>query len=50
MYLRLTRDETIPSFLPDEDFEIGKGKTLAEGTDMLVVTTGSTTYRVDRGY
>lgn len=46
MYLRLTRDETIPSFLPDEDFEIGKGKTLAEGTDMLVVTTGSTTYRV----
>ena len=46
MYLRLTRDETIPSFLPDSDFEIGKGKTLAEGTDVLLVTTGSTTFRV----
>lgn len=46
MYLRLTRDETIPSFLSDSTFEIGKGKTLAEGTDVLIVTTGSTTYRV----
>lgn len=46
MYLRLTRDETIPSFLADSDFEIGKGKTLAEGTDVLLVTTGSTTFRV----
>lgn len=46
MYLRLTRDETIPSFLPDSDFEIGKGKTLTEGTDILLVTTGSTTFRV----
>ncbi|MEK4083107.1 transketolase family protein [Psychrobacillus sp. FSL K6-1415] len=47
MYLRLTRDETIPSFLPNSDFEIGKGKTLAEGTDILLVTTGSTTFRVN---
>ena len=46
MYLRLTRDETIPLFLPDVDFEIGKGKTLKEGTDILIVSTGSTTYRV----
>ncbi|SDM38314.1 transketolase subunit B [Psychrobacillus sp. OK028] len=46
MYLRLTRDETIPLFLPDAEFEIGKGKTLTEGTDVLIVTTGSTTYRV----
>lgn len=46
MYLRLTRDETIPYFLPDVEFEIGKGKTLTEGTDVLIVTTGSTTYRV----
>ncbi|QUG40641.1 transketolase family protein [Psychrobacillus sp. INOP01] len=46
MYLRLTRDETIPSFLADAEFEIGKGKTLAEGTDILIVSTGSTTYRV----
>lgn len=46
MYLRLTRDETIPSFLPDVDFEIGKGITLEEGTDILIVSTGSITYRV----
>ncbi|MFJ7825401.1 transketolase family protein [Psychrobacillus sp. NPDC096623] len=46
MYLRLTRDETIPLFLPDSEFEIGKGKTLREGTDVLMVTTGSMTNRV----
>ncbi|ALC86461.1 hypothetical protein AM499_11945 [Bacillus sp. FJAT-22090] len=46
IYLRLTRDETIPAFLADLDFEIGKGKTLREGTDILVVSTGSMTYRV----
>ncbi|KQL36882.1 transketolase family protein [Psychrobacillus sp. FJAT-21963] len=46
IYLRLTRDETIPAFLTNLDFEIGKGKTLREGTDILVVSTGSMTYRV----
>jgi len=46
IYLRLTRDETIPTFLADSEFEIGKGKTLAEGTDILIVSTGSMTYRV----
>ncbi|WP_144512845.1 transketolase family protein [Bacillus sp. FJAT-22090] len=48
MYVRLTRDETIPNFLPDLQFEIGKGKTLQEGTDVLVVSTGSMTYRVSK--
>lgn len=46
VYLRLTRDETIPNFLPKSEFEIGKGKTLKEGADILVVSTGSTTFRV----
>lgn len=46
IYLRLTRDETIPAFLADSEFEIGKGKTLVEGTDILIVSTGSMTYRV----
>ena len=46
MYLRLTRDETIPEFLPDSEFVIGKGRKLRQGSDILVVSTGSTTYRV----
>ncbi len=46
IYLRLTRDETIPAFLLDSEFEIGKGKMLAEGTDILIVSTGSMTYQV----
>ena len=45
IYLRLTRDETIPIFMPDSDFEIGKGKNLQLGNQLLVISTGSTTYR-----
>jgi transketolase len=46
IYLRLTRDETIPAFLTDTKFVIGKGKTLRDGTDILIVSTGSMTFRV----
>ena len=45
-YLRVSRDETIPPFLPGEHFEIGKGKVLSEGSNLLIVSTGSVTYQV----
>lgn len=45
-YLRVSRDETIPLFIKEEPFVIGKGKVLNEGHDILIVSTGSLTYQV----
>ncbi|WP_188206876.1 transketolase family protein [Alkalibacillus aidingensis] len=46
VYLRLTRDETIENFTDEAEFEIGKGRVLQEGNDMLIISTGSMTSRV----
>lgn len=45
-YLRVSRDETIPPYLPEESFQIGKGKVLCEGDEVLIVSTGSITFQV----
>lgn len=45
-YLRVSRDETIPNFIPNGLFEIGKGTVLQEGSELLLVSTGSMTYQV----
>ncbi|MCH7321396.1 transketolase family protein [Solibacillus sp. MA9] len=46
MYLRVSRDETIPPFLGGEPFQLGKGRVLTDGGPILVVSTGTMTYQV----
>lgn len=40
-YLRLFRKATEPLYAEDEEFELGKGKVLVDGTDLAIFATGS---------
>ena len=46
MYLRVSRDETIPPFLGNAPFKLGKGHVLQQGGELLIVSTGTMTYQV----
>ncbi len=46
VYLRLSRAGDLDTVTEDEPFVIGKGKLLQEGSDVLIITTGSMTDRV----
>lgn len=48
VYLRVSRNETIPHFIPNDSFQFGKGNVLREGQDVLIVSTGSMTYEVKK--
>ncbi len=46
VYLRLTRDDEIVTFMNDLTFTIGEGRVLQEGYDVAILSTGSMTHRV----
>jgi transketolase len=40
-YLRLHRKPIVPIYAEDESFELGKGKVIADGTDLAIIATGA---------